>query len=151
MKFADFRRLPLLGIIRGLRAEAVDPLTDQMIASGLKTVEITMNTPGAPDLIRRMVRRARGKLTVGAGTVLDTASLQSALKAGATFIVSPVLVPKVAAYCMRRDIPVFPGALTPQEIYQAWEAGASMVKVFPVRFFGPEYLREVKGPLEKIR
>jgi 2-dehydro-3-deoxyphosphogluconate aldolase/(4S)-4-hydroxy-2-oxoglutarate aldolase len=54
------------------------------------------------------------------------------------------------AYCLKNKIPVFPGALSVQEVYQAWEAGATMVKVFPAKFFGPEYLREIKGPLNQI-
>jgi 2-dehydro-3-deoxyphosphogluconate aldolase/(4S)-4-hydroxy-2-oxoglutarate aldolase len=71
--------------------------------------------------------------------------------AGAAFIVSPFLVKDVARYCVKNKIPVFPGALTPQEIYHAWEAGATMVKVFPAKFFGPEYLKEIKGPFNDIQ
>jgi 2-dehydro-3-deoxyphosphogluconate aldolase/(4S)-4-hydroxy-2-oxoglutarate aldolase len=87
---------------------------------------------------------------LGAGTVLDMDSLKQALDSGATFIVMPVLVNEVLRYCIKNRIPVFPGALTPQEIFHAWKEGVTMVKVFPVRFFGPEYLREIKGPFADI-
>jgi len=64
--------------------------------------------------------------------------------------VSPTLVPEVVAACVDARIAVFPGALTPQEIHDAWRAGASMVKVFPAGFFGPSYFSEIKGPFANI-
>jgi len=62
-----------------------------------------------------------------------------------------VLVPEVVTECVRRRVPVFPGALTPQEIYAAARAGAAMVKVFPASVFGPGYFREVHGPFESVQ
>lgn len=150
MDLAAFRALPVLGILRGVTAEAIDPLTETMVSAGLTTVEITMNTAGAPDLIRRMVRAARGRLAVGAGTVLNIDELHAARDAGASFIVMPTLVGDVVAACVEHHVPVFPGALTPQEIHNAWSAGATMVKVFPAKFFGPAYFREIKGPFRDI-
>lgn len=150
MDLDRFHKLPLMGILRGIEANAIEPLVETCVSSGLETIEITFNTPDAPDLIRRMVKSARGRLTVGAGTITSTEQMKIALGAGATFIVSPVLVYDVVEYCAECEIPVFPGALTPQEIYNAWHAGATMVKVFPVKFFGPEYIKEIKGPLDNI-
>ena len=129
----------------------IEPLVEAVIQSGLRTLEITMNTTDAPELIRRAKKKARGKLVLGAGTVLNMKDLKGALDAGATFIVMPVLVKEVTAYCLKYKIPVFPGALTPQEIYQAWQEGATMVKVFPAKVFGPEYIREIKGPFNDIK
>ena len=151
MDVKEFEKMPLLGILRGITEEQVEPLAETMIACGLKTVEITMNTAGAARLIKKMKACAKKRLVVGAGTVLDTGSLKDALKAGATFIVSPVPVKKVMSYCVKRGIPVFPGALTPSEIYKAWQAGATMVKVFPAKCFGPEYFKEIKGPFNDIK
>lgn len=109
-----------------------------------------MNTEDAPLLIRRAVKIANKRLMIGAGTVLGMKSLKSALEAGATFIVMPVLIKDVIRYCVKNKIPAFPGALTPQEIYNAWDAGASMVKVFPSGFFGPKYFNEIKAPFDNI-
>jgi 2-dehydro-3-deoxyphosphogluconate aldolase/(4S)-4-hydroxy-2-oxoglutarate aldolase len=145
-----FRELPLLGIVRGLAPDDVEPLAETVIAAGLATLEITMNTPGAPALIGAMVATARGRLTIGAGTVLTVDDLEAALDAGATFVVMPTLATAVVERCVARAIPVFPGALTPQEIHAAWTAGATMVKVFPAGAFGPEYLREIKGPFADV-
>jgi 2-dehydro-3-deoxyphosphogluconate aldolase/(4S)-4-hydroxy-2-oxoglutarate aldolase len=146
-----FRRKPILGIIRGIRADEVEPVAEAIVSGGLESVEITMNTEGAPALIRKMVDRASGRFMVGAGTVLSTDELKLALDSGATFIVMPTLIRDVVELCVKKGIPVFPGALTPQEIYDAWQAGASMVKVFPAKVFGPEYFREVRGPFNNIK
>jgi 2-dehydro-3-deoxyphosphogluconate aldolase/(4S)-4-hydroxy-2-oxoglutarate aldolase len=145
-----FRKQPVLGILRGITSAELEPLFETIVASGLQAVEITMNTKGAAELIRRAVRLYGKKLMIGAGTVLNLTDLRTALRAGATFIVSPVLVKPVVRYCAEHQIPVFPGALTPSEIYEAWQAGATMVKVFPASCFGPDYFKEIKGPFSGI-
>lgn len=150
MDVAEFRKTPFMGILRGIEIEAVEPLVESAVSSGLKTLEVTMNTPGATDLIRQMVKLARGRLSIGAGTVLTADDLRSALDSGATFIVLPTLVRQVVESCAKDNIPVFPGALTPQEIHDAWRTGASMVKVFPAKFFGPAYFKEIKAPFQDI-
>lgn len=150
MDIQDFRRFPLMGILRGGDTAVVGPLVETLAAAGLETLEVTLNTPDAPAMIRRALEAAGRRMAIGAGTVLDCAGLDAALEAGAGFIVSPVLVPEVVAECVRRGVPVFPGALTPQEIFAAARAGASMVKVFPASVFGPSYFREVHGPFESI-
>jgi len=151
MEIAKFKKKPFLGILRGIDTGVLEPLLDTIISSGLETIEVTMNTANASELIRRAVKVSGGKLMIGAGTVLNMKSMQDALDAGATFIVSPVLIKEVVEHCAKNKIPVFPGALTPQEIYNAWQAGATMVKVFPAKLFGPSYFREVKAPLGEIK
>ena len=150
MDLKRFRQRPLLGILRGIAPADLDPLFETIAASGLEAVEITMNTAGAAGLIKEAAKRYGESLMIGAGTVLNLKDLHGALKAGATFIVSPVVVPSVVRYCVRHKIPVFPGALTPQEVHQAWEAGAKMVKVFPANCFGPGYFKELTGPFHTI-
>ena len=146
----EFKKLPIMGILRGISEEMIEPLTQAIIASGLRTIEIAMNTPHAATLIKRVKELAGDQLVVGAGTVLSMESLESALKVRASFIVLPTLQEEVVGYCVKNRIPVFPGALSPQEIFKAWRAGATMVKVFPAKFFGPNYFREIKGPLDDV-
>ena len=150
MDISRFKKLPIMGIVRGVEIDIIEPLTETIVSAGLQTVEITMNTAGASELIQQMVKTAKNRLTIGAGTVLTMDNLRSALDSGATFIVLPTLVRDVVEYCVKNKIPVFPGALTPQEIYNAWSAGATMVKVFPAKFFGPDYIKEVKAPFQDI-
>jgi 2-dehydro-3-deoxyphosphogluconate aldolase/(4S)-4-hydroxy-2-oxoglutarate aldolase len=150
MDLDRFRRLPLVGIARGIASADVEPLTEAVVDAGLTCIEITMNTPAAPALIARMRAAAGDRLMVGAGTVLDLDALGAARAAGASFVVMPTVVPAVVARCVADRVPVFPGALTPQEIHTAWTAGATMVKVFPAGVFGPTYLREIKGPFADV-
>ena len=150
MDLAKFRKRPLLGILRGITPPELEPLFEAIVAGGLQAVEITMNTEGASGLIKNAVKRYGPRLMIGAGTVLTLQDLKAALHAGATFIVSPIVVLPVIEYCVKRKVPVFPGALVPQDIYEAWQAGATMVKVFPAGCFGPDYFKELKGPFPRI-
>lgn len=146
----QFKTVPLMGILRGVKAEEIGPLTETVIAAGLLTIEITMNTEDASSLIEKLVKSAKGRLCVGAGTVLGLSDYDQAIKAGARFIVMPTLVREVVARCVEDGVPVFPGALTPQEIFDAYEAGATMVKVFPANLFGPAYFKDIRGPFGQI-
>ena len=132
-----------------LTSAQLGPTLESAAAAGLQTLEITMNTAGAAELIAQASNES--ELEIGAGTVLTLKHLDAALAAGASFIVMPTLIEDVTAECVRRGVPVFPGALTPHEIHAAWRAGAAMVKVFPAKFFGPEYFREVKGPFGDVQ
>ncbi len=150
MDVSHFKQLPIMGILRGVAVDIIEELTECVISAGLKTIEITMNTPAAPKLLDKLKSASKGVLNIGAGTVLDIEDLKKALDSGAEFVVSPVFLPEIVEYCRNKSIPVFPGALTPHEIYDAWSAGASMVKVFPAKFFGPTYFKEIKGPFADI-
>ena len=140
-----------MGIVRGVRRDDITPLVDAAAEAGLETIEVTMNTPGARDIIKAARDAAKGRLAVGAGTVLGLDEAKAALDAGATFIVMPVAMDEVTGYCVKKGVPVFPGAFSPQEVYNAWKAGATMVKVFPCGLFGPKYIKELKGPFDKIK
>ncbi|MFH1190499.1 MAG: bifunctional 4-hydroxy-2-oxoglutarate aldolase/2-dehydro-3-deoxy-phosphogluconate aldolase [Candidatus Omnitrophota bacterium] len=150
MDIARFKRRPVMGILRAFGHVPAEELMEAVVSSGLESIEIAMNSDSAASIIERSAKASRGRLMIGAGTVLSVDMLKLALDAGATFIVSPVLINDVAEYCVKRAIPFFPGALTPREIYDAWRSGASMVKVFPAGVFGPRYMKEIKGPLNNI-
>lgn len=146
----SFKTVPVIGIIRNMDAVLVEELAPLCRDTGLTTLEITMNTRLAPQMIKSLRRQYPG-MNIGAGTVLKMDELEQALDAGATFIVTPVLNEDVISFCARNEIPVFPGAFTPSEIYRAWEAGAAAVKVFPASVAGPAYLKEVGAPLRQVR
>jgi len=146
-----FLKVPIVGIIRNLSFDTIEKILPIYLSAGLTTIEITMNTQAAAEIIRFAADKYKGQLNVGAGTVCDTDELDLAIKAGSQFIVTPILDPDVVRTCVSKNIPVFPGAYTPSEIYQAWKLGASMVKVYPATSLGPEYIKDVKAPLNKIK
>ncbi len=146
-----FEQAPIVGILRNIDPTSIYQLLPGYQAAGLTTLEITMNTPGATSIIETLNSRYGGRLNIGAGTVKDLYDLESALKAGATFIVTPILDEQVIKECVHLDIPVFPGAYTPTEIYRAWHLGASVVKVFPATSLGAGYFKDVLAPLSDIK
>lgn len=143
--------MPIVGILRGISPEALEAIIPAYQEAGLTTLEITMNTEGFTGMMTAAVAEYGSRLNIGAGTVCSEEDLDRALAAGAQFIVTPILNETVVKKCVDQGIPVFPGALTPSEIYQAWTWGATMVKVFPASAFGPSYIREVLAPLNELR
>jgi 2-dehydro-3-deoxyphosphogluconate aldolase/(4S)-4-hydroxy-2-oxoglutarate aldolase len=147
----EFYKVPIIGIIRGLTLEEIKQILPVYIAAGLTTVEITMNTLSAAEIIRYTSENFLGEINIGAGTVCNKEDLDKALSAGAQFIVTPIISETVIKDCVKAQIPIFPGAFTPTEIYQAWDLGASMVKVYPATSLGPDYIKDVKAPLNHIK
>lgn len=146
-----FAGMPLIGILRGQPAGAIDPLVQALADGGFTALEITMNSPGAAAQIRAAVNQAQGRIAIGAGTVTSLAELEEAQAAGASFIVTPIVVTEVITACGQRGLPVFPGAFTPTEVHQAHRLGATMVKLFPANRLGPDYVRDLKAPLSSVR
>ncbi|MGB2601400.1 MAG: bifunctional 4-hydroxy-2-oxoglutarate aldolase/2-dehydro-3-deoxy-phosphogluconate aldolase [Candidatus Omnitrophota bacterium] len=151
MDVGQFSELPLMGIVRGVDPGDIEPLLEAVIGAGLKTIEITMNTPGAAGIISKAKSVAGDRIDIGAGTVLSKKDLNEALDAGASFVVMPAFIEEIVTTCVDKKVPVFPGAFTPREVLDSWNAGASMVKVFPSSMFGPRYIKELKGPYDGIK
>ncbi len=146
-----FDALPIVGIMRNFPPARLQPVVEVYQSAGLSTLEITMNSEGAVQTIKNLRERWGDKMNIGAGTVVTTEDLEAALDAGAQFIVAPIVSKAVIKTCAKRAVPVFPGAMTPTEIYKAWYWGATMVKVFPARTFGPAYIKDVLEPLNKLK
>lgn len=142
------------GVIPVVRASSADEAMraiDAIREGGISILEITMTVPGAVALIEQVSKRYGEAATVGAGTVLDPETATACISAGAKFVVSPALNLDTIACCQRHDVVVMPGALTPTEVVQAWNAGADFVKVFPAGAVGgPSYLKALKAPLPQI-
>lgn len=145
-----FEGHPVIGILRGFAESDVRNITAAAQGSGLRFLEITMNSPHAADLIHLATSQAGDTLAIGAGTVLNEEDLDVALAAGARFVVTPVANEVVIRKCVDTRIPVLPGAFTPTEIVQAWEFGATIVKVFPADQRGPIYIKRLKETLPGI-
>jgi 2-dehydro-3-deoxyphosphogluconate aldolase/(4S)-4-hydroxy-2-oxoglutarate aldolase len=146
-----FLKVPIVGIVRNLSFEEIKGILSAYLAAGLTTIEITMNTEGAAGMIKFAVANYAGKLNIGAGTVCTEHDLDKALEAGAQFIVTPIINPAVIKRCVDEGVPIFPGAFTPTEVYNAWSLGATMVKVFPTTALGAGYIKDLKAPLNQIK
>ena len=142
--------VPVIGIVRGVEAPFFQHLMDRAFAAGLQAVEITMNTRDALQIVSSLRSSVPDGKMLGIGTVRNREEAQMAVGAGAMFLVTPNTDTDVIEYATSRKVPIISGALTPTEVYTAWSAGADMVKVFPCRQFGPGYIRELRGPFEKI-
>ena len=145
-----FNLVPIIGIVRNFSLLTVKQIMPVFQEAGLNSIEITMNTKGAADILH-FVRKNYPDLNVGAGTVCTQNDLAEALDAGAQFIVTPVTGKKIIQACVKKKLPVFPGAFTPTEIYKAWTLGASMVKVYPARTLGAAYIKDVKAPFSQVK
>ncbi len=145
-------RILCIAIARGIKEKDLISAFDAAIKGGIKNLEITMNTNDVEKLIKIACNEFKGRAEIGAGTVITMDDLKKALDVGAQFIVSPITNIKMIEYCKTNSIPVYPGALTPTEINTAWQAGAAMVKVFPVGSLGgADYIKSIKGPMDSVK
>lgn len=154
MPLTTLDRLYECGVVAIMRAKSSHQLLDAaraVLAGGVTAIEVTMTTPGALDVIHRAAADFGSGVVFGAGSVLDPETARAAILSGAQFVVCPTFNPKTVELCLRYSIPVMPGAYTPTEILNAWEAGASVVKVFPASVGGPAYIKAVKAPLPQVR
>jgi 2-dehydro-3-deoxyphosphogluconate aldolase/(4S)-4-hydroxy-2-oxoglutarate aldolase len=144
--------VPVVGILRDIPGGEEAACIKASAEAGLKAIEVTMNTSGAPAIIRALKKAAAPYgMRVGAGTVRTLQNLKDAQEAGAQFIIAPATIPAVVKECVKADIPVIPGALSPTEVETAYELGAACVKVFPVGAVGgPAYIRDLRGPFRDI-
>lgn len=142
--------VPVIGILRGVDAAFFRSVMDTLFASGLQALEITMNTEQALQIISLNSPSVPPGKLLGMGTIRNLVEAKKAVEAGAMFLVTPNTDTRVIEYARSKSVPVISGALTPTEVYNAWSAGADMVKVFPCRAFGPQYIRELRGPYEQI-
>jgi len=147
----ELLKMPVVGIVRNMEMDDFREILPVYIEAGLTNIEVTLNSPGAIKMIEYANHEYGNKLVTGAGTICNIEDLRTALNAGAKFIVTPITDITVIEECIEQEIPVFPGAFTATEIYQAWKAGASMVKVFPAGSVGPNYIKDIKGPLSQVK
>jgi 2-dehydro-3-deoxyphosphogluconate aldolase/(4S)-4-hydroxy-2-oxoglutarate aldolase len=144
-------QLGVVAVIRMRDAARLRAVIDALGEGGVRAVEITMTVPDAVSLIGTLARTLPPDTLLGAGTVLDEATVHAVIDAGARFVVSPVFRPEVVAACRKRDVAVAPGCFTPTEILNAFDLGADIVKVFPATALGPQFIRDVRGPLPQVK
>jgi len=151
MNFMEsLKETKIIAIVRGIPEDKADAAAEALWEGGVRFLEVTMNTPGALNIIRRWRDRFDGRVNIGAGTVLDADLAAAAIKAGAEFLITPNTDEDTIKHAVNAGIPIVPGAMTPTEIVQAWKFGAQAVKVFPSGTLGASYIKELQGPLSHI-
>ncbi|KHE66936.1 bifunctional 4-hydroxy-2-oxoglutarate aldolase/2-dehydro-3-deoxy-phosphogluconate aldolase [Halobacillus sp. BBL2006] len=140
----------VIAVIRRPERKDVLPLAEALVEGGVTTLEVTVDTDGAFDIIRELKKELGEQALVGAGTVLDAETAQSAISAGADFVFSPNYNHDLIQMANRYGVISIPGVLTPSEMVDAYQAGADLVKIFPASTFGPAYIKDLQGPLGHI-
>lgn len=143
------------GIVAVIRAENPEKglmMATACIEGGIEAIEITFTVPNAEQVIFELKQiYQKGNVAIGAGTVLDAKTAKDALDAGADFVVGPNFSLDVATLCKQHQIAYLPGALTPNEIINAIENGAEIVKLFPGNAVSPSYIKAIRGPLPRAK
>lgn len=139
----------IVAILRVQNSDMVIPAAKCILVGGIRAIEVTMNTPNALQCISGLSKIK--EIIPGVGTVTDPEMAVAAIQAGAEFVVTPISKKEIIDVCHKYNKPVFSGAFSPGEIYQAFEWGADVIKVFPAETLGMKYIKAVKAPFPQIK
>jgi 2-dehydro-3-deoxyphosphogluconate aldolase/(4S)-4-hydroxy-2-oxoglutarate aldolase len=139
----------IVAIVRGIEPSDVIKIAHALLAGGVNTMEVTLNSSGALSVITQLTKEMKNKMLIGAGTVLNATMANEAIDAGACFIISPIVDEETIKATKKRGAVSIPGAYTPTEIYKAFSMGGEIIKVFPASS-NVNYLKEVRAPLPQI-
>jgi len=140
----------VVSIIRGSKPEDVLSITEALLNGGVHAVEITADSPGVTGSIEAVRKEFGDEMSVGVGTVLDPETARITIMSGASFVISPSVNIETIRLTKRYGAISIPGAFTPTEILTAYESGADIVKLFPARALGANFIKDVHGPLAHI-
>jgi 2-dehydro-3-deoxyphosphogalactonate aldolase len=150
MNFEDsFRQMPVIAILRGVKPTEAVTIAEAVFESGIRVIEIPLNSPEPLASIRRVADAFSGRAVVGAGTVLSEAEVDSVAESGGRIIVSPNMDPQVIRKTKARGLVSAPGIMTPSEAFAALAAGADVLKIFPGEFFSLPVIRAMAAVLPK--
>ena len=139
----------IVAIVRGIEPSNVIKIAHALLAGGVNTMEVTLNSSGALSVITQLTREMKNKMLIGAGTVLNAKMANEAIDAGACFIISPIVDEETIKATKKRGAVSIPGAYTPTEIYKAFSIGGEIIKIFPASS-NVNYIKEVRAPLPQI-
>ena len=153
---AAFEKHKAVAVIRLHDGDDVIPVVEALVKGGIKMIELTLTTPKAIEKIEELCtlyegKKAKSGVVIGAGSVLSAHDAKRVVKAGASFVVSPIFKKEIVEESQKRDTVVMCGAFTPTEILRASEAGSDVVKVFPADMVSPAYFKAVLAPMPHLR
>ncbi|WP_096188050.1 bifunctional 4-hydroxy-2-oxoglutarate aldolase/2-dehydro-3-deoxy-phosphogluconate aldolase [Evansella halocellulosilytica] len=140
----------IVAVVRRVDPDKVPFLVKALINGGVSSIEITMDSEKARDKINELKEAYGDTVAIGAGTVLEKSQAKEAIMAGADFIFAPTLNREVIEYTKQEGKIMIPGVFTPTEIYNGYKWGADILKVFPANILGPQFFKDVKGPMNDI-
>ncbi len=144
------KRHRAIAVIRCEQFSQGQAMAAAVAAGGMPLIEITWNSDRPAHLVQYL-RETLPDCVIGAGTLLTLAEVREAIAAGAQYLFTPHVDRDLLQLAMVREVPMVAGALSPSEIVQAWQSGASCVKIFPVQAVGgADYIRCLQGPLSTI-
>lgn len=147
--YSQLEVCPLVAIIRGVLPDEVEAIGEALVAGGIRIIEVPLNSPNPLTSIRRLAGRLRERALVGAGTVLSERQVGEVADAGGRLIVSPNTNPNVIRATVAAGLVSSPGFFTPSEAFEALEAGAHTLKLFPAEGASPSVLKAQKAVLPK--
>ncbi len=148
---AQIEAAGVVAVIRLQDPGKLRSVVSALMDGGVRALEVTMTVPRAIEMIAELAPAIPEEFLLGAGTVLDADTARRAVRAGARFVVSPVCRPEIVGASHELGAAALPGCFTPTEILTAWESGADIVKVFPATALGPEFLKDIHGPLPHVK
>jgi 2-dehydro-3-deoxyphosphogluconate aldolase/(4S)-4-hydroxy-2-oxoglutarate aldolase len=140
----DLRAAPLVAILRRPRVD-VALCARALVEAGVRFIEVTIDSPGCLPFLESTACKYKD-VRFGAGTVTLPELAEKAIQTGARFLVTPNFNPEVIKVARVHHVPIFAGAMTPTEIFSAYQAGAEVIKVFPAASLGSGYFKEIRGP-----
>lgn len=140
----------LIVVVRAPDAEDYDRVLDVLVDAGVRSVELTLTTPGTIERLPQLVSRFGAAADIGVGTVTDIGQLAAAAEAGAGYLVTPITDIHLVSTANAARVPIVPGGLTPTELHSAWQAGAAAVKIFPATQVAASYVKDLRGPFPGI-
>ncbi|WP_299941884.1 2-dehydro-3-deoxy-6-phosphogalactonate aldolase [uncultured Nitratireductor sp.] len=141
--------IPVLAILRGVRADEVSEIADALMEHGIRRIEVPLNSPDPYDAIARLKAHCGDRAVVGAGTVLAPDQVEKLADCGCQLIVSPNFNPQVVAKSKELGMISCPGVFTPTEAFEALAAGADILKYFPAELGGPAAIKAWRAVLPK--
>jgi len=139
----------IVAIIRGADPADVVKIAKALHEGGIRILEVTFNSPNSIEVVNELSTRMKNELLIGMGTVLDAATAEKAIAAGARFIISPSFHVETIQTTRRLGAVSIPGAFTPTEIVNAFNSGGEIIKVFPTSG-NVNYIKEIRAPLSHI-
>lgn len=145
------RQNPVLAVLRAEDAREYAPVIEALADGNIRCIELTLTTQGVFNQLPSLSAAFGSSIEIGVGTVTTVEEASRALDAGARFLVTPVMSEAIVNVGVASGIPVFPGGLTPTELFSGWRAGATAVKIFPAAIVGAGYVSQLRGPFPDIQ